>query len=245
MQINIKFYKNDQIVLPIQYNHIVQAFIYNIIDMKLASFLHNNGFGDSRKFKMFTFSKLYGKYNIKTKPGFIIYDKELNLTICSPFEEFCKSFVNGIIQKKIFLGENELEIVSAEINPIIIEKDEILCKTLSPIVAYSTLMKHGGSKYTIYFEPKENEFEKQINLNLKHKYEAFYNYTVNDFNIKINPISKYKQNIINYKDFIIKGYSGLFKINGPKEILRFAIETGLGSKNSMGFGCLKIIDKKV
>ena len=54
---------SDRIVLPIQYNHIIQAMIYSILDDELAHFLHEKGFQtEKRTFKMFTFSRLKGRY---------------------------------------------------------------------------------------------------------------------------------------------------------------------------------------
>ncbi len=238
MFLYVKFYRNNDIILPLHYNHILQATIYNIIDSKLSDFLHNEGFGDSRKFKMFTFSRLFGKFDIKTKPGYIVFDKEVNITIASPYGKFCQSFANGIIKNKIKMADNELEVVETNLTPIEVNEEEIVVETHSPIVTYSTLTKQDGSKYTVYFEPKEKEFAKQIDENIKKKYEAFFGRKWEGDSLKIEPLSKTKQHIINYKDFIIKGYSGIFKLSGPKELIKLGLEAGLGAKNSMGFGCV-------
>lgn len=240
MQIKVVFYKEGDIILPLDYNHIVQAFIYRIIDEKLSAFLHDFGFGESRKFKMFTFSRLFGKYSLKKKPGFIIFENEVSLTVSSPYGAFCQSFANGIIKKKIFLGDNELEVVRAEINPIEIKKEEIIIETLSPIVVYSTLLKPEGSKYTVYFHPEENEFVDLLSKNLCKKYRVWKNENYEDRQIFIKPLRPPKLNLVRYKDFIIKGYSSSFKITGPIELLQIGIEAGFGSKNSMGFGCVRV-----
>lgn len=44
MQIKIGFTSNESIMLPVHYNHIIQAFIYNNIDKDLAQFLHDKGY---------------------------------------------------------------------------------------------------------------------------------------------------------------------------------------------------------
>lgn len=36
----------------------------------------------------------------------------------------------------------------------------------------------------------------------------------------------------------IRGYTYLFKLNAPPELLRFGYHAGFGEKNSMGFGCV-------
>ncbi|MCX8058640.1 MAG: CRISPR-associated endoribonuclease Cas6 [Spirochaetes bacterium] len=158
--------------------------------------------------------------------------------------EFCQSFVNNILNSKIKLGNNELDVNEATVIPIEVDKDEILIETLSPIVTYSILFKHDGSKYTIYFKPGEKEFNSQINLNLLNKYKAFYNKLDIEKEIKIKSFSKIRENIIEYKGFLIKGYSGIFNIVGSKKLLEFGIATGFGEKNSMGFGCVKLLKNK-
>jgi len=37
---------------------------------------------------------------------------------------------------------------------------------------------------------------------------------------------------------LIVGWEGLFRIEGEGEILKVALESGLGAKNSAGFGCI-------
>lgn len=55
-----------------------------------------------------------------------------------------------------------------------------------------------------------------------------------EFNI--SPIGRFNERIVKYKDFIIKGYTGKFELKGSKELMEIAFCTGLGSKNSQGFG---------
>jgi CRISPR-associated endoribonuclease Cas6 len=243
MQIKITLFNSKKIILPIHYNHLIQAFIYNIIDEKLANFLHDSGFGEGRKFKMFTFSRLYGKSDIKSQPGHIIFYDSITLTVSSPYGTFCQSFANGIFKKKIHIGENELEVREAEIIASEVKQNEIVVDTLSPIVVYSTLLKSDGSKYTAYFQPGEKEFERLISENLIKKYKAFKG---EDFTgeVKIKPLEQPKLNIVEYKNFIIKGYSGRFKVNGPAKLLQMGVDAGFGSKNSMGFGCVRVVKIK-
>ncbi|OYD14013.1 hypothetical protein CH333_09390 [candidate division WOR-3 bacterium JGI_Cruoil_03_44_89] len=61
MHIAIEF-EGENLLFPIEYNHIVQGFIYRNIDATLASFLHDKGFvSKGRSFKLFTFSRLLGR----------------------------------------------------------------------------------------------------------------------------------------------------------------------------------------
>jgi len=62
-----------------------------------------------------------------------------------------------------------------------------------------------------------------------------------DVEFTIQPISNVNLNIVYYKDFLIKGYSGKYKIRGDKRLLELALDAGVGSKNSQGFGCIEQI----
>ncbi|MEA1913641.1 MAG: hypothetical protein U9N06_07465 [candidate division WOR-3 bacterium] len=63
MRIRIQFLPVDENVeIPVNYNYLVQSFIYHNISEKLSVFLHNKGYKyGKRLFKMFTFSRLLGK----------------------------------------------------------------------------------------------------------------------------------------------------------------------------------------
>jgi len=50
--------------------------------------------------------------------------------------------------------------------------------------------------------------------------------------------------LINYKNTIIKGYSGKMVVTGPIELLQMAVDAGLGSKNGQGFGCVELCENQ-
>ena len=47
--------------------------------------------------------------------------------------------------------------------------------------------------------------------------------------------------ITRYKDTIIKGWLGEYYLNGDPELLRVALDAGLGAKNSQGYGCCELV----
>jgi CRISPR/Cas system endoribonuclease Cas6 (RAMP superfamily) len=55
MHLILELRSEKKIVLPVHYNHILQGFIYNTINSELADFLHREGYGEKRKFKLFAF----------------------------------------------------------------------------------------------------------------------------------------------------------------------------------------------
>lgn len=232
---------DNQTTLPLQYNHLIQGMIFNNIDDELANFLHDKGFTyNKRTFKMFNFSNLFGKFSIDKTNKSITFFSDMRLYFSSPMDEFCQSFGNSILKKgEIVLGKNKLQVEEIQFIPTIVSSDSILVETLSPIVVYSTFVKPDGGKYTCYFTPKEPMFQELVRGNLRKKWQAFYNRPAPE-EFQILPIGKYKQNVVIYKNTVIKGTSGLFRLRGNSELLSFALSAGLGSKGSQGFSCIKL-----
>ncbi len=234
--------KGEEIIIPISYNHIVQAMIYGNLSSKLGEFLHNEGFRkEKRTYKMFTFSRLMGNYNLDKKNGIIIFNNPVKLIISSPYTDFNNSIGYKLLSsEKIQLGNNEVTVKEVKVERERVSGKEIEITTLSPIVAYSTLFRADGKKFTYYFNPHEKEFSEIINRNIKNKYEAFYNEAPPEEDVEIIPVSRMKLSVVKYKDYIIKGYTGDFILRGPTPLLELGLSAGLGCKNSQGFGCVEI-----
>ncbi len=139
------------------------------------------------------------------------------------------------MKDNIYLGTNTTIISRIEfINQVIGEKE--IVAAMSPITVYSTLTSYENVKKTYYYNPAEKEFPNNIRKNLINKYHSFYDKLPDNDEFNVRPIDRYKERIVNYKNFIIKGYTGKFEIEGSKELMEMAFCTGLGSKNSQGFG---------
>ncbi len=241
MQVKIRFSSNKDILLPVHYNHIIQAFIYNNIDRDLAMFLHDNGYtSNGRVFKLFTFSRILNKGKIEGDR--FNFGKKIDLIVSSPLDNFCKSIANSmLLSEDLLLGQNKIRAEEIKILDNLVEVDEIKVKTLSGIVAYSTFLKPDNSKYTHYFMPEEKDFNRIVSENLVKKYNAFYNTNLSfDNGIEIISLEKPKQVLTYYKNFIIKCTDGKFLIKGDKRLLKLGLDAGFGSKNSQGFGCVSL-----
>jgi CRISPR-associated endoribonuclease Cas6 len=57
----------------------------------------------------------------------------------------------------------------------------------------------------------------------------------------VNPRAK---RLERYKGTWIEGWTGRFLLEGPPELLRLALEAGLGAKNSQGFGYVEEVDER-
>ena len=95
MRAEIYFNLEEPVSIPIQYNHIIQAIIYSwISDEKFKDFIHNKGYKfEERAYKLFTFSKINGKFRIDTQNRKIIFYENMRITISSAVNEFMEYFL--------------------------------------------------------------------------------------------------------------------------------------------------------
>lgn len=242
LEISIKS-QRELVVLPIHYNYLVQSAIYNSIDSDLAHFLHEKGYVDgSRSFKLFSFSLLQGTYQMNRAKKTIAFERDINLTVSSPLPDFCQSLLNILLTRGcLYLGARELEIERINVRQFHVKENQVSVRTLSPTALYSTLFRPDGRKYTAYFQPGEPDYSRLFNENLHKKYRAFFGLEGPTGKVVVRSLGLQKLRIINYKDTVIKAYSGKLFLKGPKELLQLAIDGGIGSKNSQGFGCVEML----
>lgn len=236
-RITIEF--DGNLELPLSYNKIIQGFIYrNIMDKDLAQFIHDKGFSyEKRKYKMFTFSRLQGNFVIDKVRKKIIYQSPVQLLVSSCYDDFFIDLSLSLLKRDIKIADQEAYISRMD---IIVEepKKNQEIRMLSPVVVYSTL----SNGRTVYFSPYNNDFQRIIKENLLKKYKAFYKENITDIDFEIDIVSdKYTKVISNYEGFIIEGWMGDFVLKGSEDIMKLAYDTGIGGKNSQGFGCFELI----
>jgi len=243
MRLTLNFFSEKNLKLPISHNEIIQGFIYRHLNKTLSNFLHNHGFTfEKRRFKLFTFSRLIGKIRIKEDTFEIT--PPFKLVVSSPHEEILRSLAENLVKpSETKIGHNTVYIESINVHFIPQISEEAKIKMLSPVTIYSTLKKADGGKKTYYYNPSEKEFSQLIKENILKKYSAIYKKKPDseDFIIKPVRVSKKDEKIVRYKNFIIKGWMGIYSIKGNPELIKLAYDAGIGSKNSQGFGCFEIV----
>lgn len=233
--------------IPLQYNHLIQSAIYAMLPHDVATRYHDQGHtAGGRKYKLWSFSRLTGKFVIDKARGTIAFPDDTLLIVSSPDLEFFLSLVNTMFVKgEIRLGEVVMKVNEVRLEEQKVEDDTLIVKTLSPAVAYSTLLKPEGGKYTCYYQPGEGEFSKLISANLRRKYEAFYKKQPVEGDVRVIPLDRPRLHVMSYKGSVIKGYTGRLKLQGPRELLQIGLDAGIGGKGSQGYGCVEKIKKKI
>lgn len=240
MQLFIRHDLQSKLVLPLNYQHILQAIIYKNLnsEAEYSKFLHDNGFPyEKRKFKLFTFSLLQGKYEIVERK--IIFRNEVSFEVRSPDIFMMKVLAENISRNGIEYGDRHIVDVDVILNDSTIEADEIYVKMLTPISVYSTDTKNGK---TYFYNPEEEDFCQLVNDNFMRKYIACYG-VIPESNILIRSINVSTKDkcVTKYKNFYISGWLGIYCLYGQRKYLDFLYQTGLGSKNSQGFGMFSVL----
>jgi CRISPR-associated endoribonuclease Cas6 len=247
MRVRFEIVGNDMIKLPFSHSPIQQGLIYTFLEKEAAKWLHNQGFEyEKRSFKMFTFSDIIerGFPNHKEK-RLTFPNGQVSFYVASPVDWILQqSAQNLIASKKIRLGSNDAYVSSISVlKQETITSNKIKVKTLSPITMHSTFEKPDGKKVTHYYSPFENDFEELIKANLHKKWQSLYREACPYNNFSIKPMfgTNRKEKIRYFKGTLIKGWTGMFEIEGDPKLLQFALDTGLGDRNSQGYGMVEMV----
>lgn len=244
MLCKLRLESEGDILLPFNYNHIIQGFLYRFINEEsFAAFLHDTGYEyNSRVFKLFSFSNIMSKpLRVDRQNKFFTFPKEILLYVSSVDNDFFRYIFSGIVREEgLMLGRNlirvpEMSLIEQKV------KDKIQVEALSPVTAYNTLLDAEGRKKTYYLHPREKDFSEYIRGNLLKKYLSYYGEEPKDQKFEIRPVGYMREKAVTYKKFIIKGSMGNFELEGSRELLEMALCAGIGGKNSMGFGLIKMI----
>ncbi|MEM2112233.1 MAG: CRISPR-associated endoribonuclease Cas6 [Candidatus Bathyarchaeia archaeon] len=242
LRLTLSGLEHGRVVLPTNYNYLIQAAIYRNISRELADFLHDKGFlFGKRRFKMFTFSRLEGYCRMNKDNKQFVFEGDLTLQISSPIKNFIEDLAISIAKKGfIVLGEHVFKVADLAFPAKPSMKNrQLRIRMLSPLTVYSTLMTSDGRKKTYYFSPYEKEFSALINSNIKKKHSLLSSKNIKS-DIKIKPL-RVREVIMLYKGTVVKGWIGHFLLSGPKALLMTAHEVGLGAKNSQGFGMFEVV----
>ncbi|AMM41229.1 CRISPR-associated protein Cas6 [Candidatus Desulfofervidus auxilii] len=240
MRIEINLSAETPLILPKSHNHLLQGFIYSLLDPLLRKRLHKEGYPyEKRRFKLFTFSRLLGK--VKMFKEYFQFNPPLKLIISSPKDEILQSLAEGLLKSpEVILSKNTVYIDSINVAARSSFNHKVTIKMLSPITIRSTLYGADGSKKSYYYSPFEKEFCRLIKENLRKKYKIVFNKNLGhdfEFSIKPQKVPPSCEKIIIYKGTVIKAWMGIYEIKGNPEVIALSYDTGLGAKNSQGFGC--------
>lgn len=238
MQLDI-FIKGEEIRLPISTSSTIQGIIYNALkkDKNYSTYLHNHGSSlNGRKYKFFTFSDVRGNYRIENKE--IVFLGGANFSVRSADAYLIQLLFSYFTEHpEIRIGSSKARIENLRLCDEQIFSDEIKIQTLSPITIYIT----ESDGHTLYYSPADKEFYNAIVTNARRKWITRFG-SESDFNLEISPVENcsFKKRTTRFKETIIIAWHGEFILKGPPIVLTFLYNTGIGVKNSQGFGMFEL-----
>lgn len=240
MKLKITLSSEKKIVVPKGYSEYLQALIYKFLDRISSEWLHDTGFKyNKRAFKMFCYSWFLEKPKYDRKKGLFIFPNKVSFFISSPVDWIIKQVGQNImLTENVRVGQNNTYVSGIEILPLKkLTSNKIKITTLTPIEVHTT-----PANRTIYYNPGDYKFGEEVNNNLKRKWKAFYQEDC-PYNLKFEPSknSEYKKQVLIVKNTVVEGYSGTFSIEGEPEFLELGLLSGLGSRNSGGFGMVEVV----
>ena len=243
MQLRLYFNFPEPLTMPLNYQHIVQGFIYNTLqaEPEYSAFLHDCGYSeDNRPFKLFVFSLLEGKYNIR--PPYITFEESLTFELRSPMNAFCDIFYLALMHREAYeLHRKPVYLTGCVSTKRTITDDEITVRTLSPLCLNRTYTE-GDKKKTLYLSPFDEDFNAAVQGNFLRKYRAAFDRDPKS-NINIEPVSVTDKDkfVTKFADrTYITAWNGIYKLYGSPESLSFLYDSGIGAKNSQGFGMAEL-----
>lgn len=239
MQIQLTF-DTQELRLPMAHRSAVQGLIYHALekDRDYQAFLHDRGYTDGlRQFKVFTFGELQGPYTVEA--GQIRFRGPVGLQIRSAdprsIQLLLRHFDQGTACQ---LMHEQLTVRDIRLDDRHILAEQVDIRMLAPAVAYRT-----EGTQTIYYSPMDPEFYQMIMANAARKWESVYDCPMpGDLWLEpLEPAHRYKKVVTRFKQTYITGWKGAFRLIGCAPVLDLLYQTGLGSKNSQGFGMFEVL----
>lgn len=221
--------------LPINYRPLVHGLIYRAMadDPEYSARLHDINPEDKkiRPFKGFTFSPLEGPYTIAGSA--IWFHNGASLEIRSVDPVLIHLLYRHFSQAgSIVLGTKTIAVSACQITDTHLNTDRAVIRMISPAVAYVT----DDQKHTVYFQPDDARFYSALIRNAERKNTAFQPHV--PFRLSIRSLNEGlpRKQFSRFKKTYITGWFGRYLLEGAPEVIDLLYQTGIGAKNSEGFG---------
>jgi len=242
MRFKITLETDKHTAISLNYQYALMSAIYDTLEtgnIEYAKFLHEQGYQNQRRFKLFTFSNLLTN-RFKVERGYLYLQGKLFLIISSPVQDFIFNLMKGFRDKKYLEINNSKFLISG-----IQVSDE---PEYSPTMHYKSISPYTVSRQDencrVYYlrEYETEELEERLKNNILRKSEIL---KITDTDIKFTLPHKKKSKLIvikegRFDEIKVKSIISDVAITATPSLQRLCYEAGIGEKNSMGFGCLEI-----
>lgn len=235
--------RNNIAYIPINYNYYVMSSIYYILNnssSEYSEFLHEQGYDTKRHFKLFNFSQIKtNRYAIEK--GYLKLKGKAKIIVSSPVREFISHLIRGLTETTfIKIAEEEFIISGIELIPQVEFSEIMRYKCLSPF----TISRLRENKSIYYLRSSDkSELEMRLAKNIINKSASLH---IDNKNISFKLNERMKEKLITIKEnrrdeTKIKALYSDMTIKANTELQKFCYDVGVGERNSMGFGMLRLM----
>lgn len=219
------------VVLPLAHADVLQGVFYSLLSTEgaLAEEVHDRPQENGKQYKFFCFSDLSGKHYVRN--GYISFPSTFTWEIRSADDRIMKTVRENV--RKIDIKGVECMLIGMERAERVCFTDSVDITMMTPLCVYTT--RANGNRR--FYSPDEDAFCRSVEKNLIAKYETLYGRKPGSA-VSLEPIAVTAEDkcVTKYKGWYVTGYRGRYCLSAPSDVIDLAYHTGLGVKNSAGFG---------
>lgn len=236
----ILHFRTNQLTLPLNYHGKVQGLLYKLIQgfPDYSDFLHDTGYSDGGKqFKLFCFSDLTGPHHLRGKT--IIFPQRFSFQLRTADPILGDLLYQALMQEQSYqLGNQQIWLERVETTRLQLEAQQVKLRMASPITVYASL----PDGKTRYYNPLDPEFSRGVNDNYRAKWRsATGTEAPGDVSLITLSVGQRDKCVTQIKGTWVNAWYGTYLLKGSPQAIQFLYHTGLGAKNSMGFGLFDIV----
>lgn len=242
MRFKVTLETAEHTAISLNYQYALMSAIYDTLEqgnVEYAKFLHEQGYQNQRRFKLFTFSNLLTN-RFKVERGYLYLRGKVYFIVSSPVQDFILNLIAGFRDKKYLeINHSKFLISGIEISEEPQYLPSMNYKSISP---YTVSRQRDDGRVHYLRENETQELEERLKNNILRKAEIL---KITDTDIKFTLPNRKKSKLITIKEgrfdeIKVKSIVSDVTITAPASLQRLCYEAGIGEKNSMGFGCLEI-----
>lgn len=223
--------------LPIAHNYYIQSALYSAWQDTFPA-LHDEGYTDgAHAFRLFTFSPLRGRYNVEGRE--ILFSGPLSLEVRSSAAELIEQLAAHLLESGVLrVGRHELPVTDLRTADRLLFFPSARIRMLGPVSVHDTV----PDGKTRYYAPTEERFGELLAENLASKLRAA-GVDAAPY-LGFRPLGKPPRKVVTtVKGIYVTGYLGTFTLRTDPEAMGLLYYTGIGARNSQGFGMFEIEDQ--
>jgi CRISPR-associated endoribonuclease Cas6 len=234
--LKITLLAREPLRLPLAYNELVQGALYACWRPEFAA-LHDVGYAVGGKaYRLFTFGPLQGSHIVQNKQ--ITFTGPVSFELRSPVQPLVQAVVETLAgQGEMRLGAQTLPVVGLRTADQLLFRSRHRVRMVAPVTMHTTL----ENGHTHYYTPQDAEFAPLVCGNLGKKIEAA--------GLPLEPVlglvpcvETLRKCVTRFKGIYITGWQGDFWLEADPRTIAFLYLTGMGDRNSQGFGMFELAD---